>query len=267
MVSPDEILADIPGWEGASYVRLSGGLNNHPWRVEKNGRSGVLKIDEDLRDLPFNTRDAEAQIQNAAARAGLTSNVILADDKVYFTEFIEGTVWTRDSFDSDGNLEQLAISLKRLHSLPTTGRAFDAIVAAKRFAEVITDLHPSVIVQCTDIIAKMRLPHYLCCCHHDLVAENIVSTPSLNFLDWEYACDNDPLFEIANIVEYHELSERQADYLLDTYFDGDGSRWRNKLQAQRRLYLALLTLWMASRSDFDATEIGNVVNRLTTSCS
>ena len=83
----------------------------------------------------------------------------------------------------------------------------------------------------------------LCCCHNDLVAENIISAPEIRFLDWEYACDNDPLFDLAIVVAHHDLSERQAGVLLDAYFDGDGARWREQLDVQMRLYGALNWLW------------------------
>ena len=86
----------------------------------------------------------------------------------------------------------------------------------------------------------------LCCCHNDLVAENIISTPDILLLDWEYACDNDPLFDIAVVVAHHGLSAGQADVLLDAYFDGDGDSWRHQLAIQQRLYNALNCLWAAA---------------------
>ena len=265
--TPDEILADIPGWEGASYTALAGGLTNRSWRVVHGDRIGVLKIDEGTRELPFNTRCAEAYVQNSAAKAGLAPKVILADDGMYFTEFVEGTVWGRDCFAKEGNLELLAAALKRVHAMPLTGRSFDATVAAKRYVERIAGLDSDVIEQCTAIISSMRLPQNLCCCHNDLVAENLITTPDLMFLDWEYACDNDPFFDLATIVEHHEMSESQVTVFLNAYFGGDGLRWRNNLEKHRKLYLALLCLWMASRPDDDAAALGNVVKRLATNCS
>ena len=85
------------------------------------------------------------------------------------------------------------------------------------------------------------------------------------FLDWEYACDNDPFFDLATIVEHHELSDAHTAELLNAYFDGDGQRWRHHLERQRKLYLALLCLWMASRPDSDTAALALVVQRLSTS--
>ncbi len=264
---PDKVLAAIPGWEDATWIEQAGGLTNKTYRVTHGNLTGVLKIDKFARSEPFNSRQAEAQVQKTAAKAGLAPRVILADDCIYFSEFVEGTVWARPCLDKEGNLELVAAALKRLHALPLTGRSFDASVAARRYVERIERLDPEVINLCTEVIASMRLPRNLCCCHNDLVAENLITTPDLMFLDWEYACDNDPFFDLATVVEHHQLSAEQMTRLLDAYFDGDGKRWRDSLEKQRKLYLALLCLWLASRPGSVRAEIQSVAERLATSCS
>ena len=263
-VTPEAVLAEMPGWDGASVSELKGGLTNTSWLIAKGERSGVLKIDHGLRGAPFNTRCREAHVQTSAAKAGLAAPVLVANDGVYFTEYVEGAIWTRDSFNEPGNLERIAAALKRLHSLPLTGRAFDARVAAKRYVEKIVGLDPAVVAKCTDVISHMCLPHNLCCCHNDLVAENIIAAPDLMFLDWEYACDNDPFFDLATVVEHHELDDVQVTLLLNTYLGDDGRRWRKHLEKQRKLYLSLLCLWMASRPDTDPIELEQVVERMLT---
>jgi thiamine kinase-like enzyme len=263
-LNPDVILAEIPGWQGASWSELSGGLNNRTWRVTMGEKSGVLKIDEGQREAPFSSRCDEAHVQNMATKAGLAPKVILADRGFYFTEYVEGTVWTRDCLDKEGNLELIAAALRKLHALPLSGRSFDARVAAKRYAEKAEGVDAAVIKKCTEITAQMRLPQNLCCCHNDLVANNLITTPDLMLLDWEYSCDNDPFFDLATVVEHHLLSDEQVNRLLDAYLDGDGQRWRAHLNRQRKLYLALLCLWMASRPDRDLDELQTVSDRLLT---
>ena len=266
-LSPEEVLAKIPGWDDASCTELSGGLTNRAWQVTTGDKTGVLKIDDGPREVPFNTRCAEANAQNMAARAGLAPHIILAEDGLYFTEYVEGVVWRRSCLEEEGNLKLLATALQRLHALPLTGRSYDAGIAAKRYVERIAGLDADVVQKCTEIIARMRLPQNLCCCHNDLVAENLITTPELMFLDWEYACDNDPFFDLATVAEHHELSDIQVTKLLDAYLGGDGQHWREHLEKQRKLYLALLCLWMGSRPDSDPAELQKVAMRLTTSYS
>ena len=75
------------------------------------------------------------------------------------------------------------------------------------------------------------------------MAENIISAPAVRFLDWEYACDNDPLFDVAVVVAHHGLSDRQAGILLDACFGGYSGSFRERLGGQVRLYNALNWLW------------------------
>ncbi len=263
---PATILAGIPEWRGAEIEQLCGGYNNVTYKLTKDRKSAVLKLDVSQRDETLNSRSAEAQIQTLAAQAGLAPTVIFADERMYLGEYVEGTALTRGSLGEDENLRRLAKTLKKLHALPLTGRSFDARVAAKRYVEKVSGLEPSIVEQCQRIIESMRLPQNLCCCHNDLVVENILATPELVFIDWEYACDNDPFFDLATVIEHHELSDAQADLLLDTYFNGDGRRWQSNLEKQRRLYLALYCLWLASRPGSDVMLVRRVAERVATSC-
>ncbi|MCP5092378.1 MAG: phosphotransferase [Gammaproteobacteria bacterium] len=264
---PEAVISELPDWQGASYSALSGGLTNRTWLIEKNDRRAVLKIDDCARTAPYNERRAEADLQMIAANAGLANKVLFASEQLYLTEFVEGTVWDPGRLDQEGKIEQLASSLRRLHSLPRSGRSFDAPGAAEGYVRSIEYPDNKLISVCLDVIQKVRLPTYLCCCHNDLVAENIIATPELRFLDWEYACDNDPLFDLATIVEHHELSEGQSRALLDAYFEGAGERWYPRLAEQQQLYLALFWLWLAARPDRSEKALKCLGARVTTSCS
>jgi len=253
--TPESVLAGIDGWENATVSELDGGLTNRTWLVELDGKKAVLKIDESKRASPFNSRLAEAGIQTIAANHGLANAVLYVDDFTLLTEYVDGVVWEPDCLERDDNIELVAATLRRLHSLPLTGRSFDSTIAAKRYLKKIENADTALVEHCTQVIKTMRLPHNLCCCHNDLVAENIVTAPAMMFLDWEYACDNDPFFDLATIVEHHRLPEDIVVRLLDAYFDGDGSRWWPKLGEQRSLYLALYWLWLAARPEDSQEEL------------
>ena len=265
--APDDVLSQIPGWQGATWEALSGGLTNSVFRVSKNGKAGVLKIDEVVRGEPFNTRFAEKRVQDQAARKKLSPRVLFADERVFLSEYVEGVVWNRSCLGKEGSLERLGGAIKRLHELPPTGRSFDATIAANHYIDRIADPDTKRVELCMFIIESMPLPQDLRCCHNDLVAENMITTPDLMFLDWEYACDNEPFFDLATVVEHHELTEQQISHLLNAYVGGDGQQWRAHLARQQRLYLALLWLWMASRAESDPRETKRVADRLSTSYS
>jgi thiamine kinase len=241
-------LAEIPGWEDAEFSALEGGITNKSWLLELDGRKAVLKIDDVARFEPFNSRASEAQVQNRGAEQGLANKAIFVSDMLLLTEYVEGIVWSAGCLDVDENLDKLAAAMKRLHALPLTGRTFDAIHAARGYAQHIQNGDSDRVRDCLAKIEAMPLPHNLCCCHNDMVAANIIYMPEVRFLDWEYACDNDPFFDIATIVAHHRLAPDRADYLLNAYFDGDGARWSSQLARQTEFYDALYWLWEASRS-------------------
>lgn len=245
--TPETVLRGLPDWADASFERLECGQTLSSWIIDAGDRKAVLKIDAAPRKEPFNTRRTEAQIQTAAARQGLANRVLHVTDTVLMTEFVDGVVWSLDCLEDSNNIEQLAIALRRLHSLPLTGRTFDASGAAREYASRIARREEEKIRDCLRKIEAGPLPPNLCCCHNDLVVANILNTPETRFLDWEYACDNDPFFDLATIVAHHGLSEPQCDTLLDAYFDGNGARWREQLARQSDVYDALLYLWEQSR--------------------
>ena len=84
--SPKEVLDGIPGWEGAAYGELAGGLTNRAWLVKKDGKRAVLKIDHNprvegvddkrvnigvLHEVPLNTSRHVSAINNCAANRRL----------------------------------------------------------------------------------------------------------------------------------------------------------------------------------------------------
>ena len=85
------------------------------------------------------------------------------------TEYVEGKVWSLDCLEDDTNVEQLALALRELHSLPLTGRTFDAMGAARDYARRIVAPDADRVNQCLKKIAAGPMPPNLCCCHNDLV--------------------------------------------------------------------------------------------------
>ena len=243
----ERVLAGIDGWAGADVTELSGGLTNRTWRVDKNGRCAVLKVDERPRGEPYNERQSEADIQNRAFNAGLANRVLFASDTIYMTEYLDGAVWSQEFLEDDANIEKLADALRRLHSLPLSGRTFDAAGAARAYARHIKDPDAARVKASVRKVEEGPQPFNLCFCHNDLVVGNIINTPEIRFLDWEYACDNDPFFDLATVVAHHHMTDAQRDTLLNAYFDGNGSRWCGQLARQAEVYDALLYLWRASR--------------------
>ncbi len=243
-----DVLARIPGWCGARVELLHGGLSNRTYLVSKDDARAVLKIDDEPRAAPLNSRQSEARIQSSAAAAGLAGSVLYFDDSCLLTEYVEGRAWRAEDLRDEARLQQLGQRLRQLHSLPLSGRTFDASDAARLYLRTIKSDDTEQLERCVHIIDSMPAPMNLSLCHNDLVVGNLIDAGQIMFIDWEYACDNDPFFDLATVAAHHDLSEAQLDVVLRSYFDGDWQRWSSQLQRQIEHYEALLWLWNEARA-------------------
>ena len=242
---PEIALARIPGWTSASVERLDGGLMSRSYRVATGDRRAVLKIDDVANLPPRNNRSVEARLQTAAHDVGLAARVLYADDTCLLTEYVDGAVWNASFLEVHSNLKNLGRALRSLHALPLCGRTFDALGAARIYARSV-ESESSRVADLLARIASIGAPEDVRLCHNDLVAGNIIETPALRFLDWEYACDNDPLFDLATIIGHHGLDETRIDTLMSAYVEGCWRHLEDRLRQQIELYGALLWLWQAA---------------------
>jgi len=252
-ISPADALTRVPDWDGkvASWRELKGGLTNRSYLVEKGSDSFVLRLDAAHTNVFNLDRISEMDIVAQAAAAGLAPELVFADvdSGILLYRYIPGQVWEVAELDDDRNLEALADLLRRVHDLPLSGIRFDPIAVADRYTRNLESrpgLH-DFACRCEEIIAGMPVCAEFRCCHNDVVASNVIADPDLKLLDWEYACDNDPLFDLASLIGFHNLdSDRQA-VLLNAYAGGKDSGLAERLEIQVRLYDAIQWLWLANR--------------------
>lgn len=219
------------------------------------------------RGAPFNTPQQESTMQACAAENGLAANVLYAAPEAFLTEYVHGDAWRPRHFEQSAYLKLLATMLRKVHALPTTGRVFAALSAARLYADRAVAADGELTGFCLDVVEKSGLPQDLRCCHNDVVAANLLWSPELMLIDWEYACDNDPFFDLATVVEHHDLSEQQVSVLMCAYTGADERHWREPLAEQRKLYLALWWLWLSQGEESRREDVAHVAERLLTSCS
>ncbi len=251
-MSPEEVLDTVPGWEHAAWRKLPGGISNKSFLLEQDGRRAVLKIDASPRLRPFNTRAEEFKAQSRAASVRLATRPLHASETIYLSEYSDGRAWAPADLQDHGNLRSLAELLRSLHALPSSGRQFDAVAAAETYLADIDNERRQAADEHLSAIAHTPVSVNTCFCHNDLVAENILEADGLRLLDFEYACDNDPVFDLATIVTHHDLDQAAVEALLSAYFsdsyDTDRGSIHDRLAAMCKLYSSLCWLWAAARS-------------------
>ncbi|MFD1539917.1 choline kinase family protein [Nonomuraea guangzhouensis] len=251
-----EIFDRIPLLSGAprSVEELPGGLTNHNYKVTVPGGAYVVRVSASEGSLLAIDRDVEHSCSLAAARIGVGAPVhgYLPELGVLIVGFLPGRTFTEADLREPANLRRLAEVCGRLHAGPRFARDFDMFEVQRGYLEIVRargyrlpakylDFMPDVerIRKCLDIRDVGRVP-----CHNDLLPGNIIDDGGrLWLIDYEYAGNNDPCFELGNIWSESNLSLDLLEELVTAYY---GRRLRHKIARARLLGLMSKygwTLW------------------------
>ena len=252
-MTPEAALAIVPALGGAdaTITEIAGGLTNRTFRVDIEDRTFFLRLDDEHTALFGLDRQTEQLVLQTASANGLAPELIYSNPRqgILVTRIVAGTAWRNEDVSQASRVLALAVLLRRVHALPLSGVRFDASGIAKRYADNLRANRglQSVARKCQDLIAALPVPDIVTCCHNDVVLENVIGWPEPKLIDWEYACDNDPLFDLASLIGYHDLPESTATELLEAYAGHGSNELRERLNEQLRLYDALQWLWLANR--------------------
>jgi len=236
-------------------LRRLGGLTNANYLIESAGQKFVLRLPgEGTAD--YINRQAESVAARATAEIGVNAALLLFDaaDGTQLTSFIDGQTMTTAAFKDHGAIARAAAALATVHrtSRPFASRFevfamiehYSAVLAAKGakppegFAEALQK------AQAVRAVLAAAAPA-LAPCHCDPLAENFVDTGSkMHLLDWEYAGNNDPMWDLGDVSIEARFDAAQEAVLLESYFAGPpppGARARVILY--KAMCNLLWTLW------------------------
>lgn len=253
-LSPDEALQMIPEFAAGHWHwrKMQGGLTNRNYKVDYAGNSFVLRLDDQHTASFGLDRATDLKARKLAAEAGIAASVVFADSGrgILLSEYLAGDVWRKEDLNNPRNLELIAELLHKVHSLPLLGVRLNPKLVAKRYLAALVnspDLQ-AFGMQCQKQVAAMPVGSIVCCCHNDVIAENIVAGgDNLMLIDWEYSGDNEPMFDFACLIAFHELDTKTVAILLDAYAGGADDVLRERLAVQIILYDAIQWLWFAAR--------------------
>ena len=248
-----EALAMVPGWnpETADIEELNGGLTNRAFHVRSSNQECVLRLHSDHDDSFNLDRSCELAIHETAAEAGIAPAILYADSAagILVTEFLHGAQWRESDLESNENIEALAELLRFVHALPSCCSRIDLAGIAEQYEEKLKTYHGlhAFASNCVRIISESPAHDSVTCCHNDIVAANIVDSGALKLIDWEYARDNDPMFDLASVIGFHNLDKGRQQILLSAYAGGADSELKERLTEQIRVFDAIQWLWLALR--------------------
>jgi aminoglycoside phosphotransferase (APT) family kinase protein len=205
-----EILERLPSLAGRprEVVPLTGGLSNHSYRVVTPAVTAVLRIP--ARDGGLLGVDPEHEYRNtvAAHAAGVGPPVLdrLPAEGVTVVGWLDGGP---PDLHDPAALDRVVAACRTLHAGPPFAGAVDLAAVQRRYRGLCAahglpvppgyDDHQPAVDRLAAALAAGR--EATAPCHNDLVAANILDTGTqVSFVDYEYAGNGDPDFELGNLA-------------------------------------------------------------------
>lgn len=227
-------LRRVPGFENverADAVTRLGGLTNLVHRVDVGGRSVIVRIPGEGTE-EYIDREVEAHNARAAARAGVSPEVLLAEPEtgLMVSRTVEGivTMTPAEFAKRDGAAARAGSALAKLHN---SGETFEfrfelfAMIAdylkvlSTRDVELPEGYHEIVAASEPVKQALARHPGQLAPCHCDPLSENFLDDgQTMWIVDWEYSGMNDPLWDVGDLSVEAEMTAAQDAEMMRAYF-------------------------------------------------
>jgi thiamine kinase-like enzyme len=247
---------------------LAGGLTNRNLKVTTPSATVVVRIPGPGAGLLGIDRDLEYRNSVAAAAAGVGPPVLhYRPGRGLTVGYLDGRTLTDGDLHDPGILAAVAAACRKLHAGPRFAGEFDMFAVQARYRRIVAEHGfrlPDRYDEFAPAVQRIRDAlgprGHTVPCHNDLLAENLLAVPDgsggevIRVIDYEYAGNNDPCFELGNIWSEATLPAELLDVLITAYF----GRPRPDQVARARLFALMSqygwTLWasiMQSQSPLD----------------
>jgi thiamine kinase-like enzyme len=243
----------------AGRCLLSGDFEVHPVeagavnrlvRVKGSGVDWAVRIAGEQDAALQVSRKAEQTAQEGASRLGFAPELIHveSDRGILVTQWIPTSRSSEALVDTPEEMARLAARVRSLHdSAPPPGLRHinvDEVVAGywphDSADEPSGPVSRAVLRRLLEAAAHRRRSAKMSFCHNDLHLRNVLDDGDLWFIDWEYAGLGDPLFELAGLAGYQNLSAEQVRWLLCAY----GGVTEAELRPWQLLFDVVHVLWL-----------------------
>jgi len=219
----------VPWLRSAGTPQRLAGLTNLNYRIGEY----VLRISGPGTSEYIDRADEEVAARSAAA-AGVNAEVLYFDagDGLMVTRFVDGAItMTPERFRADaGAIGRAARAMRQLHTeaapFAADYRVFDMIDEYKSLLESKSSPMPDGFddVQAEAELGRAALlanPVPVAPCHCDPLCENFLDTGEMTYLiDYEYAGNNDPMWDLGDFSVEAGLGPEHEAVLLEAYFGG-----------------------------------------------
>ena len=215
-------VANLRCWQSPVTLEpLKGGLTNISFVVSHRGEKFVARCGDDI-PVHHVFRDRERATSRAAFEAGLSPELVYAENGITVLRFIEGR--TFGEADLRDNVVRLAALLKECHTrvgrhLRGPANIFWVFHTIRDYVRLIDADQRYLAV--ADRLEQAQVPLPIVFGHHDLLPGNLMDDGRrLWLIDWEYGGFGTAMFDLANLSSNGAYDPAEDDALLDAYFAG-----------------------------------------------
>jgi len=270
------LLGQLECLKGRSYVvdELSGGLTNRNLKVDAGDDQFVVRIAAANAGLLSIDRDNEYHNSVAAAEAGVGAPVVEYRPElgVLVVGYLRARTFTEEDLRSGEHLARVAGACRQLHQGPRFRNEFNMFRLQPYYLSIVEshgyrlpERYREFLPQVQRIEAALsRSDEGTVPCNNDLLAGNLLDDgEKIWLIDYEYAGNNDPCFELGNIWSESGLSLGHLDELVASYYGGPRPDKVARARLQGLMSKYGWTLWAsiqdgAASIDFDFWSWGMV---------
>ncbi len=202
----------------------------------------------------------------AAAVAGVAPRVVdyLDDDGVLVVEYLKGEALTPETLGRSEQIPRVAAALRRLHAGPRFRNDVDWFATVEDWLRRCDEHEVAVPAELLGRMDALReasaalharsMPTVPS--HNDLMPGNIVDDGRrLWFLDFEYSGNNDPCYDVADVVYQSELDDDWRARLCEAYFGRADPYLLARMSLHSLIGAAAWCLWAAVQARHSSLEI------------
>jgi thiamine kinase-like enzyme len=210
---------------------LGGGITNHNFRARFGDTEVVVRVAGRRTDLLGIDRGAERLATEAAARLGLSPEVLafLPEHGCLVTRFVPGEPVDEAQLRDEPCLSAVARELRAFHDQgPQLPTAFDVPQIARSYLATAREAGADVPAAASEAVAVAERiaavlagdEHAPVPCHDDLLTANFIRDGDRVWIvDWEYAAMGDRYFDLGNLAVNNGFGDADDERLLQAYWD------------------------------------------------
>ena len=239
-------------------IKKVGGLTNRNYQVTADRDVYVLRVPGEGTEQ-YVDRDADEQAGRITSGLGVNAELVFFEKGtgVQLTRFVEdASMMTPERFK---DLETCSRAGKIFSTLHRSGavfiKEFNDVAKAQEYLDVLNrmgakfpdgyDALQKEALAVRQALKDGNLP--LVPSHNDPVPENFLNTKErMYLLDWEFAGNNDPMWDLGDLSVEAYFDEAQDRAMLTAYNGGEFSdRLYSRMILQKAMVFLLWTLWGA----------------------